>query len=76
MRFSSITSVAITMLGFAAAKPTESHGVASGKYLFSRSTAACDCDGVRGCCINDCNFNENCCNTTCMDRFPECYNAC
>lgn len=38
----------------------------------------CDCDAVRACCLEcfDNGGGERCCNTTCMDRFPECHNAC
>ncbi|KAG8170132.1 hypothetical protein KVR01_000877 [Diaporthe batatas] len=76
MQFFTIVSVAVTMMGFASARPSEHSTVArdtSGNYLFRR---ACDCDGVVACCINDCGGREQCCNTTCMDRFPDCYNAC
>ncbi|KAJ0120036.1 uncharacterized protein J7T55_000889 [Diaporthe amygdali] len=76
MRFFAIFSIAVTMMGLAAARPNEritEAREASPKYLFRR---ACDCDGVVACCINDCGGREQCCNTTCMDRFPGCEGAC
>lgn len=51
--------------------------IVSGNLAFLNKRA-CDCPGVQACC-KDCLSNgggEKCCNTTCMDKFPDCYNAC
>ncbi|KAG6361755.1 hypothetical protein INS49_009983 [Diaporthe citri] len=76
MRFSAIVSVAVTLMGFAAARPRERTTEVrdtSGNYLFRRQ---CDCNRIINCCVNGCGGREECCNTICMDRFPGCVNAC
>ncbi|KAK8880096.1 hypothetical protein PGQ11_001390 [Apiospora arundinis] len=35
-----------------------------------------DCEAAWSCCINDCGSKEACCNGYCVDKYPDCVNAC